>query len=282
MRDAALLNRTRPYLAVEGSRVIAVLRGVGQIFLQRSWLSGCLFLLALALGSLRFAFAALIGSALGFLMGRLLRAPREALDEGLYGFNGALVALATAALFEPTPLVLATGAAAVLSATALFDVARRHGVAVFTAPFVACAWLMLAVLPRSASTPLEAPEHVAAIALRHIGEVVFLGGTLSGAVCLVGIFAGSWREGVVAGVVSLLTVGCGVVFQSPGFSEGLLGFNAVLTAIAVWQMHRGFVVVCLASLVATAMSWAALHWQLPMLTAPFVATAYFYKMRPLR
>jgi len=260
--------------------VNAVLRGVGQIFLQRSALSGGLFICALALGSLRLAFAALLGSALGFIVGRLLRAPREALDDGLYGFNGALVALATAALFEPTSLVLTAGTAAVLVATALFDAARRHALTVFTAPFVTCAWVMLAVFPRSASTPLEAPEPVAAIALRHFGEVIFLGGTLSGAVCVVGIFAGSWREGLVAGVVSVLTLGGGVAFQPPGFEDGLLGYNAVLTAIAVWQMHRGFIVVLLASLVATALSWAALRWQLPMLTAPFVLVAMFVTRRP--
>ena len=253
----------------------AVLRGVGQIYLQRSSLAGGLFLFALALGSSRFAIAAFLGSALGLILGRLLRAPREVLDDGVYGFNGALVALATTALFEPTPLVLTTGALAVIAATALFDFARRRSITVFTAPFVICTWVMLALLPRNLAPALDAPEHVAAIALRHVGEVIFLGGTLSGAVCLVGIVASAWREGLVAGLVSLLVLGAGVVLQPPGFDAGLLGFNAVLTAIALWQMHRGLFVVLVASLVATAMSWAGLHWQLPMLTAPFVLVAMF-------
>ena len=74
--------------------VDAVLRGLGQVVFQNSALSGLLIILALCINSFIYAGMAIFGTAIATGTAMLLRADRDAIEDGLFGFNGALTAIA--------------------------------------------------------------------------------------------------------------------------------------------------------------------------------------------
>lgn len=262
--------------------LVATLRGVGQIYLQRSALSGALFLAAIAVASWRLVLVALAGSAVGTVTARVLRARDADLDDGLYGFNAALVALAGGVFFRAglTPVVL-TGAGAALS-TLLFHVAVRRGWAVFTAPFVLVTMVLLRLLPAEAA-PFAPMHHLAEVLARQFGQVIFLDRTVSGALCLAGVFAGGVRSGLAALAASLLVVALGVTLPAnlDLLHAGLYGFNAVLVAIALHQQRPRWPETLAGALLATVLTAVAAAAGARVLTAPFVVVAWLGTRRRL-
>lgn len=73
--------------------LLSVLRGVGQIMLQNNAATGLLFFLGLAINSSLMAGAALFGAVCGTGFAQLMKYPKAEIEQGLYGFNSALVAI---------------------------------------------------------------------------------------------------------------------------------------------------------------------------------------------
>ncbi len=114
----------------------SVLRGIGQIFLQRSAGCGLAVLAAMALQAPQLALACALGALVATLAGRRLH-EAQALDDGQFGFNGALAGLGVLIVLAPGPLAWALVVAVSLLATALFQFLRRRlPVSPYTAPFV--------------------------------------------------------------------------------------------------------------------------------------------------
>ena len=72
----------------------AVLRGLGQVVFQNNPLTGLLILLAISVNSFVYAGAALFGAVVGTYVAMLLRIDNKLVRDGLFGFNGALTAIA--------------------------------------------------------------------------------------------------------------------------------------------------------------------------------------------
>jgi urea transporter len=75
----------------------AVLRGLGQVVFQNNPLTGLLILLAISVNSFVYAGAALFGAVVGTYVAKLLRIDNKLVRDGLFGFNGALTAIAMVA-----------------------------------------------------------------------------------------------------------------------------------------------------------------------------------------
>lgn len=252
----------------------AVLRGVGQIYLQRSAVSGALFLAALAVESIGLAVFAFVGSLTGVVTALLLRVNQDDIDDGLYGFNAALVALMGAAFLHLDVTGLLVTGLAVIVSTLQFHLARRRGWQVFTAPFVLTA-LTLTLLPMGLITATPARLEVEVIA-RHFGQVMFLDNTWSGLLCVAGVFAGARVSGVAALVASALVFALTLLVPGAPHAQqaGLYGFNAVLTAIALHQQQPRWLHTTLGALLATALTALAIHFDVRVFTAPFVVLAW--------
>lgn len=117
---------------------LAVLRGLSQVLLVNDPISGLLIFTALWLANRRMALWALVGSALGLLLGSQLGHYGEAV-QGLYGFNGALVAVALSQQQRRAWPVLAGIIASVLLQLGLFYLGLS---APLTAPFILACWLV--------------------------------------------------------------------------------------------------------------------------------------------
>lgn len=79
----------------------SVLRGVSQVMLQNNVLTGLLFLVGIFSHSPLFGAAVLVGTTVSTLTAVFLKADSSQTREGLFGFNGALVAIALIYFLEP-------------------------------------------------------------------------------------------------------------------------------------------------------------------------------------
>ena len=83
-----------PNPAVVVSVLVGLLKGVSEVFLIDSWLTGLIFLAALYVASPKAALLALVGSASGMVLAFLCACPSEQILGGLWGFSPALTAIA--------------------------------------------------------------------------------------------------------------------------------------------------------------------------------------------
>lgn len=138
------------------------LRGVAQIMLLDSWVTGALFVVGLLVSSPRAALWAYVGSAIGTYGALLLGGSQVAVASGLYGFSPALTAIALGAVFY-RPTLGATLWALVGTLATLFTQAATNifleplGLPALTAPFCLTTWLFL--LPRlPIGEPSDSPQ----------------------------------------------------------------------------------------------------------------------------
>ncbi|MFC6670952.1 urea transporter [Marinobacterium aestuariivivens] len=132
----------------------AVIQGLGQVIFLTSPLPALLVLVALAWASRRDCASALAGALCGTLVATQLPVSGLDLQLGLYGFNGALAAIALAQRFGHQPLLILAGAALATLLQPLLSVA---GVPAFTAPFMLSCWLICllaeSISPRQPQVP---------------------------------------------------------------------------------------------------------------------------------
>jgi urea transporter len=117
--------------------LLFTIRGLGQIMLQRSAATGALFAVGLAVNSLTMALAAFLGSFAGTVMACIGRFPSNEIEDGLYGFNGALVAIAAMYFYSFSMVGFFVGAAGVIFAALLMRVMQKYSLMPFTFPFAA-------------------------------------------------------------------------------------------------------------------------------------------------
>lgn len=264
-----------------------LLRGFSQIMLQNHSVTGLLFMAAIALGSAPMLLGGLAACALATALGACLRQP-VALDQGLYGFNGALVGMAGVVFFQLTPGAIALIAAGSAGATLLTHLTRRTDLPGLTAPFVLTTWLMLLVAPISGITflgtasadPLPPVDNgwLLASVFRGIGQVMFQDNWVAGALFLTGLFVSNWRHallalfGSVAGTLALALPDVSAQLVA----QGLYSLSPALTAIALGFDRTGSGLLRLFAGVALALTLSHLFitLALPALTAPFVLAVW--------
>ncbi len=130
----------------------SVFRGVGQAMLQNNSYAGLLFLIGVLYGSTLFGLAVLVGAAVSTATAMVLRVDRSLMRDGLFGFNGALVAIALLTFLQPDLLtwsyvVVASACTTVLMADML-KLLGSWRIPALTAPFVFTALCFLLAFAR--------------------------------------------------------------------------------------------------------------------------------------
>lgn len=131
-----------------GRLVIYWLKGVSQIFLINSWVTGIFFLAGLALCSLRAAFWAAAGSAISLFIAIVFGADSEYISAGLFGFSPALTGIAIGCTFYKPSLKSAILSVIAIITTVFVQSAMGAlfsplGLPVLTGPFCVTTWLFL-------------------------------------------------------------------------------------------------------------------------------------------
>lgn len=261
-------------------------RGIGQILLQRNALSGAVMVIGLAVESPLRALAALVGCLVGSATARLAGYDRQAIADGLYGFNGALVALAATVFLHPGPVQLCAAIAGAVLSTWIAHLFARRSVTGYTAPFILTCWLLLGLarllapgllLPTKDAAAASAPDLAGAL-FRHAGQVLFAGdGWLPGALFLAAVAIESRRTALYAltGAALPLAVAACTGPDSAAFNTGLYGYNAVLCAVALaGPARRDTAAAAAAALLSVALQSAGMRAGIPTLTAPFVLSVW--------
>ena len=164
MSTPSLLLSFNPSIDLNITNLLdAWLKGISQVFLINSWLTGFLFLIGLYLSSRWAALWAGIGSAIALLIAIIFRASGFDIVNGLYGFSATLTGIALGCTFY-TPNIKSAIWSIVAIITTVFVQAGMNalfepfGIATLTAPFCITTWIFL--LPRlnlqNAST---VPDH---------------------------------------------------------------------------------------------------------------------------
>lgn len=286
-----------------------VLRGLGQVMFQNNSYAGLLFLAGIAANSLMFAAAALVGTITATTTALALRADRALVRSGMFGFNGALVAIALLCFLAPAPLtwacVILASVCSTLLMAALLAALNVWKLPALTAPFVFTSLVFFLSAARfgrleatgqlpTAGLPVNAVVEgvvtgrtVGEGLLTGIGQVFFQGSAISGALFVVGLLISSRRAATAALVGSLagLLVAWGMGAAEPVIRAGAFGFNSVLTAIALASVFlipgaASTVYALLGAIVtpfvAAACAAALEPLGLPAMTLPFVLTTWVF------
>jgi urea transporter len=291
------------------------LRGSGQVIFMDNPLTGLLnfvaiFWGAIAAGTPEVAIGALIATLVSTAMAYSISVDRSKLKMGLYGFNGMLVGCGIPTFLGATPLmwvILVIGAmVSTVVMLAIANVMETWKAPAFTFPFVLTTWLIMlsayafphltiaglphAALAHTTPTPpqdlLDLPAYMRA-SLVSVAQVWFINNPVSGVIFLLALLVESaWAAGL-ALVGAMIAVGCAMVggVNLMAISNGLWGFSAVLTAVAVGCVFMkpciGTLLYALLATVFTVIVQAALNVGLgpmgiPTFTFPFVLTSWLF------
>lgn len=286
-----------------------VLRGLGQVMFQNSHLAGMLFLAGIAANAPLLALGAVAGTLSATLTALALRLDAAQRRAGLFGFNGALVAVALLLFLAPTAptwgcvILAAAGSTLVMAALqAAFD---RGRLPPLTAPFVLVALTLLLAAGRlgrlepsgllqaadlPARATVEGAVTLATIGrgwLSGIGQVFFQDSVASGALFVLGLAVASRRAAsmALAGSLTGLLVAWAMGAPEALIRSGAFGFNSVLTAIALGAVFlvpgrasAGYAIAgaAVAPVATAACATALAPLGLPAMTLPFVLVTWLF------
>jgi urea transporter len=281
--------------------ILIVFRGIGQIMFQESALTGALFTLGIALSSPLMAGGLVVGAAIGTAVAWVLKFDRSELNAGIYGFNSALVGIASLFFFLPGPVTIGLMVAGCVVAALVTYAARRNvPFPTYTAPFVVTTWAVFflgkamgavpvteypLLLPNLQTSPaVEATAH-------GIGQVMLQASVWTGLLFLIGIAVNDSRHAawVLAGsVIGMLLASYHVdaaeraidpekLVERDMFENirlGLYGYNATLAAVALYLWRRSLIPPLLGILLSVPITEFMPRLGVPALTAPFVLATW--------
>lgn len=260
----------------------AVLHAFAQIILQRHAGCGALIMLALASGAPAQLAGALCGVLVAHVGASWLGYSAADRNDGLYGYNAALLGALLVHLLGLTGtslalICIAALASCPLQAWLLARLRRGDGLPGFTLPFVLIGLLTVRLIEPAPVTSSGMPSADAATLLTAwllgIGQVVFLDAPLAAACLLVAVALASLRDALwlLAGsAMGLLAAG---LFGAP-WADGQAGFNPALAALALAQWRGGWRLPLLGMLAAVAIWRACIELGLPTLTLPFLLATW--------
>ncbi|QEH38742.1 Urea transporter [Aquisphaera giovannonii] len=268
---------------------LVVLRGVAQVMFQPNAATGLLFVAGLAVGSPLVAFGAVFGSMIGAGTALLCKFPRDDIEQGIYGFNSALVGVAPLVLLQPRPMTwLAIAIGCVLAAVVTRLCRRFAPFPTYTAPFVVVTWGLLLAIHGLAGHEIDAPAGPSPVSegslagffaevLSGEAEVWLEASPLTGLLFLIGIALSDWRHATTAAIGSMAGTLLASYHRDPesSIALGLYGYNAALAAMAIWLARPSLVPVLLAAAISVPLTeFFPKSLGLPALTAPFVAASW--------
>lgn len=291
-----------------------LLRGCSQVIFQNNPLTGLLFFIAIFVGAWQeglpqVAFGALLGTAASTFAAALIVSDRDALQAGLYGYNGCLVGAALPTFLAVSPLlwlaIAFCGLVSVIITLSLANMLKIWKMTALTAPFVITTWTLLLAsyafphlhtirLPQPAmpslvislSEPLTLSQ-ILTSTLQGVSQVFLFSSVTGGVLLLLGLVLSSWWSMVLALVGALLPVMIAGIIGADfaHITRGLYGFSAVLTAVALgctfnrprWRALLYAVVgVIFTVLVQGAVNTLLAPLGMPSLTFPFVVVSWLF------
>ena len=297
--------------------VDTTMRGCGQVIFMDNPLTGLLNFVAMFWGayasgsSPAVAWGSLIATFVSTATAYALGVDLDKRKMGLYGYNGMLVGCGIPTFLAATPMMwifLVVGAAvSTIITLAVANVFATWKTPAFTFPFVLTTWLVMLAAYAFPTLPITGlghaalshapvmahaylgPVEVVRAALVSVAQVFFVNNPISGFIFLVALVVESrWAAGL-AFVGAIIAVLCAMAFgaDAGAIKDGLWGFSAVLTAVAIGCvfMNVGWKVLiyCGLAVVVTVVVQGAMNvtlgtFGIPTFTFPFVLTAWLFML----
>lgn len=256
--------------------------GSGQIILQKNAFAGLLILLALLVSDITTGLAVLVATVVGTLIARLLNFSDSHTDNGLYGFNAALVGAAMFYFFQPNIMLWIWMPFFSGIATLVYHFFLTRDIPVYTLPFIVIIWVLLRFTP----VGILAEQHESFSSagtidynyiIRGFGQIVFRGEILSGLLIFLALLVGSRWAAIYTLCACILSgfVALSLGIESDFTNNGLFAFNPILCA-AVFAGHgfKNAVNVSIAVVLSMAISAIMIKAGYVQLTFPFVASCW--------
>jgi urea transporter len=270
--------------AAFGDQLRSFARAIGQIVLQRNAATGALLFFAVLSASPRLACGLLIGTLTGNVISVIIEDDDSpAFRDDLYGFNGALAALAAFTFIGDVSQAAAVAIVAAMGATFLAHkltrILARHALPIFSSPAIIVTWCWLPLFADRGDTGAIPPVAVGFVPLLQaafagLAPITFATGALAGGLIAVGLFASrpSQAGWALAGSALGATLhGLGGASDVVVLS-GACGFNAALAALAAAPLGKRYGLVAIVAAVMIERLIDCLG--IAALTAPFVLASW--------
>ena len=264
------------------------LKGIGQIMLQDNALTGILFLIGIFINSPMMAAGMVLGTVVSTLSAKLLKYDNGDIDNGLYGFNGALVGISLLVFFAPAPLVWLAIVLLSFISTFLMNQFITRKLPAFTFPFVLLVWIALYFFHDI--MPAEAPTEESQTGLIEdevkfnlsgfgfgFGEVIFQGSLASGLIFLIAVYLSRPIAALygLAGAFIATLFAVLIIKNFDAVQQGWFTFNAVLVAITFsGDKKTDGIFVVTGVLLAVLIESFMMSKGLIFLTFPFIAASW--------
>ncbi|ABX41069.1 urea transporter [Lachnoclostridium phytofermentans] len=286
--------------------ITASLKGISQVILVENTLSGLIILIAITFSDYKLGIIALISSMIGALTGHITGVNKNTINQGLLGYNSVLIGLALSIFFMGYNrwwiALLGAFFVAILTA-AMNHFFSNLKIPVLTFPYIILTWLFIlagyhlqvfklasVILPQDLASwhmVNDGNFNLLNGLVNGVGQVYFQTFLISGILILVAIFWDNWKSvmyAIIGTIVGFATAYClGSEFSL--LNQGLYGFNAVLTALAiskVFDADRPFAPLTgvIASILTVPITAAIDTWLMPYgipgLTMPFVLVTWMF------
>ncbi len=265
------------------SYIQSILRSLGQIMFQNNIYSGLLFLIGIFYNSPILGLAALLGTIISISTAQILKYSKEDIENGLYGFNGALTGIALWYFFgfnSTTLFALIIGAT---FAPILFYYLKKV-ILPFTAPFIIISWIAIYLLLLVFDFPLVPPSTLTenvfdllSVSTKSFGQVMFQENSITGIFFLLAIIINSKLSAIYGLYAAILVSLIGLLLKEPvsNINAGLMGYNAILCAIALADTKRSsFLWISIATILSVILNIGFAKLGIIVLTAPFVLSTW--------
>ncbi|MGB5168169.1 MAG: urea transporter [Acidimicrobiia bacterium] len=251
--------QTQPNPVVKAGKIS--LMGIGQCALSGNALSGALILAGVAYSSWQAALWFLLGSFLTSAIAKMMKAPDEFIDIGMYGFGGGYVGVLVGTFFmmhvpaaqgELIFLLIMGSIMAVPVITTFMMSFGNAGVSSTALPVITLVWIFMAGFLHSGAVDHSLPAHAAEAAavavaspytwetfvygtLSAFGQIFMHGNPVTGALVLAGVLANSRITGVmgVIGCLVSIAISMWVGIPEAKVADGAYAFNSALTMMAL-------------------------------------------------
>ncbi len=259
----------------------STMSGIAQVIVQPCSLSGLIILASIAIHSWKMALGAFFGAVIGTASAKILNFDSKDITLGIFGYNATLIGIANIYFFETsiTSLIVFT-LSCVLSVFITKWIPRYLKLPAFTAPFVFITWLIILIADiinlKPSNNVLNFANNIHTEGLGEaVGQVYIQGNGITGVIMLVAILICSKSSFVWALVATTLTwlLAQSLNYPDTNIQNGLYGFSAVLTAIALQSMKPIiFPLIGIVLTVFVTQAFIISGW--PSLTAPFVFVSW--------
>lgn len=216
------------------------LKGISQVMLQENIYTGALFIIGVIYYSISMAFGMILSTFVATYFATKMSFDNVALNSGIYGFNSALVGVATTLFFGINIFSIILIFFGAILTVILQEFFRIKKMPVFTLPFVLVTWLFLWIFSSyiKIGTDIVIEDeslNLLSTVFKGFSEVFFQDSIITGIIFFIAIFISSKKAAFFSLIFGIISSFLAYVsgFSNYEINMGFFAYNAVLGSIVI-------------------------------------------------